>query len=170
MMRRLNIGPPQLRQEVRRLPPPHANSRRARHAAPSCGLLRLRLRPTTTTTPVLRPALSPPPPPLRFLILHGPGHLKLREGRGRRARGSMQPLRTVYHNDNNFLPACARGARQATASSDGTAAGRRGVPLALAPWHPPLAGWCKVSGTEDRGPLEPDGPAIDDRIDRERDS
>ena len=69
-----------------------------------------------------------------------------------------------------FLLACARGARQATASSDGTAAGRRGVPLALAPWHPPLAGWCKVSGTEDRGPLEPDGPAIDDRIDRERDS
>ena len=86
----------QLRQEVRRLPPPRVNSRRARHAAPSRGLLRLRLRPTTTTTPVLRPALSPPPPPLRFLILHGPGQLKLREGRGRRARGSMQPLRTVY--------------------------------------------------------------------------
>jgi len=38
-----------------------------------------------------------------------------------------------------FLLACARGARQATASSDGTAAGRRGVPLTLAPWHPPLA-------------------------------
>ena len=38
----------------------------------------------------------------------------------------------------------------------------------MAPWHPPLAGWCKVSGTEDRGPLEPDGPANDDRIDRER--
>ena len=118
-----NLNEHQLRQEVRHLPPHHVNSRRARHAAPSCGLLRLQLRPTTTTTHALRPALSPPPPPLR--LTDPPwAWFELSDGRGRRARGTLLPPRTVYP-DRNSLPACARGARQATASSDGTAVGRQ---------------------------------------------
>ena len=96
-----NLNEHQLRQEVRRLPPHHVNSRRARHAAPSCGLLRLQLRPTTTTTHALRPALSPPPPPLR--LTDPPwAWFELSDGRGRRARGTLLPPRTVYPDRNSL--------------------------------------------------------------------
>ena len=62
------------------------------------------------------------PHPLRFLILHGPGQLKLREGRGRRARGSLQPLRTVYPECASSLlapEARARPRRRPTAPQQG---------------------------------------------------
>ena len=105
--------------------PPSSSSRQLPPRSACCSFLRAAPAPAPayddydarTTTGAFTAS-----PTLRFLILHGPGQLKLREGRGRRARGSLQPLRTVYPEcDSSLLApeARARPRRRPTAPQQG---------------------------------------------------